>query len=165
MFLVFFVSCKGQNLQQMKKNKNSIETAKIDTISRLMLRNNQYRNDNYEILHLSDINNGIKKIEITKNNSRSTAFTLPRTDNEIKNFSVSKITETSLGFKIVVDWGGGNNFYGRVFYFTFKGNQFYLDIIEMNSYTLESEKKSLTKKIMPQISVEKFDITKYLENE
>jgi hypothetical protein len=90
---------------------------------------------------------------------------LPVPDEDVKNFSVNEIIETESGFKIAVNWGGGNYFYSRNFYFTFKENQFYFDSIKINNYIQDTDKKiNTTKIISPSISIDKFDILLYLEN-
>ena len=170
MLSLLCMSCRGQNIQHKADNSKTEKVTPIDTVSILPLRNKHYSPFSYVILRLelSDFDksgHSIKKIAVTQNNKTVASILLPNSE-DVKNFSISEIAETERGFKIVVDWGGGNYFYGRKFYFTIKGNQFYLDSLEMNSYTQEREKETkTTKKINPPIPIGKFDIISYLDNE
>ncbi|MFY7936402.1 MAG: hypothetical protein ACOVOQ_03415 [Flavobacterium sp.] len=166
---VFCISCRGQNIQHQANNKNTAEVISVDTVSVLSLRNGQY--SNFKILRLYNLGNdgnridSTNRIELTKDNKTVASIILPNSE-DVKNFSTSKIEETKDGFKIVVDWGGGNYFYGREFYFRFKGTQFYLDTIEMSNYIQEAEKEiRKINKISPPLPIDKFDIHNYLDNE
>lgn len=167
---IFCVSCNGQNVQHKSNNRKIEKVTTIDTISILPLKNKCYSPFSYVILRLelSDFDKSghrIKKIVINQGNKTVASVLLPNSE-DIKNFSISEIVEIERGFKIVADWGGGNYFYGREFYFTFKANQFYFDSLEMKSYIQEPEKETKkTKKIIPLIPINKFDIIRYLDNE
>ncbi len=169
---VFCVSCNGQNIQNSEKNKSTRGAKLMDTLSILPLISKQYSNSDYKVLRLCNLDGegyqikSTERLEMTQQNKVVASISLPIPDEDIKNFSVSKIEETDGGFKIVTDWGGGNYFYGREFYFTFKNSQFYLDSLKVKSYTQEPEKETkTTKKISPQIPIDKFNILLYLENE
>ena len=169
---IFCVWCNGQIIQNNEKNKNTKGVIPMDTLSILQLTNNQYGSSNYKVLRLCNLDsNGYwidstRRIELTRDNKTLVSFSLPVPDEEVKNFSVSRIAETKSGFIIVADWGGGNYFFGRKFYFNFRDNQFYLDSLKMNSHVQEPEKETcVTKKISPPIPIDKFGIFQYLENE
>jgi hypothetical protein len=155
-----------------EKIKTTRDNIPIDTQFILILRNKPFERLDYQVIKLSNLDregcqiNSTKRIELTKQNKTIAIISLPYPDEEIKNFSVNKIEETINGFKIFVDWGGGNYFYGRCFYFNFKNGQFYLDSLNMKSYVLEPEKHmKITKKIRPPIVINEFMILHYLENE
>jgi hypothetical protein len=170
MLSVFCVSCSGQKVPHKSNNRETKTVTTIDTVSILRLKNKHYSPFSYVILQLklSDFDKSghrIKKIVVNQYNETVASILLPNSE-DVKNFSISEIAEIERGFKIVVDWGGGNYFYGREFYFTFKDTQFYLDSFEMRSYTQEPEKETKRiKKISPLIPIDKFDIISYLDNE
>lgn len=164
------VSCVGQRVHDGNKKKTE-ESLLKDTLFILPLKNRQYEQLDYKILRLCNLDserNQIKstrRIELIRGNKAVASLSLPVPDEEVKNFSVNEITETEKGFKIVVNWGGGNYFYGREFYFNFKDTQFYLDSLIMKSYIQEPEKEIMsTKSIMPPIPINRVKILEYLEN-
>ena len=155
--LFFCVSCQGQ---QSKKSIPS-RTEIIDTLNVLTLKEKRYK-----IAHLGNRDNGREQIQLLKNNIQISSILLPVADEEVKNFSVNKMEETQKGFKISVDWGGGNYFYERIFFFSYKENKFYLDTLEINNFTQEPEKKTtITKAINPPIEISKLNIFDYIKND
>ncbi len=166
---VFCLSCKGQNFQDSGKKKNTKEATPIDTISILPLRDKQYVSNNYKVLQLCNLdsvgyrNKSTSRIELTKKNITITSILLPIPDEEVKNFSVTKIGETKDGFEVAVSWGGGNNIYDTDFSFAFRGGQFYLDEIKTYRYGADIEVIRTTKKINPPIPINKIKINDYLE--
>lgn len=180
---VVFISCNGQS-NKLKKieyksglNLKSVDTVthrslSVDTLSQLSLKNSHYGNIKFKVLQLCDIDSSgywidtTRRIDLTKRQTVVASFRLPISDVDIVNFSVSKISETDSGFKIVVNWGRGNNLYGRSFYFVFVGSKFYFSKLERKVYNQDSQKeKKTTIKIVPPIPIENFDIFKYLNNE
>ncbi|WP_259016613.1 hypothetical protein [Emticicia fluvialis] len=152
-----------------KQHSNTKELPLKDTLSVLSLRNKQYTSLNYKVLKVCDLDNEgyhIKstcRIELTQQHKTIASIKLPVADVEVRNFSVSKIEEINSGFKIVVDWGGGNYFFEREFYFTFKDKRFYLTTLKLTNYIHEPEKTTKrTQQLNPPINIEKFDIIKYL---
>lgn len=164
------MSCSGQNIHNEPNNSKVQKVTSIDTASVLLLQNKHYNPFSYNVLRLelSNLDKSgyrIKKIVLNRDNKTIGSILLPNSE-DVKNFSISKIAETRSGFKIVVDWGGGNYFYQRVFYFAFKDKQFYFVGLEMKSYEQDTEKEiKTTKKISPPIPINKFDIINYLDNE
>ncbi|QTY27580.1 hypothetical protein [Flavobacterium sp. CS20] len=169
MLSVFCLSCKGQNTQDSGKNKSTKEATLIDTISILPLKNKQYGSNNYKVLQLCNLdsegyrNKSTSRIELTKNAKAVSSISLPIPDEEVKNFSVTKIAETTNGFEVAVNWGGGNNIYDVDFYFALRGSQFYLDEIKTGKYGADTEVTRTTKKINPPIPINKVKIIGYLE--
>ena len=93
-------------------------------------------------------------------------ISLPIADFDVKNFSVDTIEEINNGFKLSVNWGGGNDFYGRDFYFEYVENSFYLGKLMNRSYHLDSEKEiSKKRNIIPPIRIDKLIISEYVKNE
>lgn len=165
---IFYASCDSQNTQIKSTHSGIIRT---DTISILTLRNIVYGHVNYSVVRLQDINrdsnivDSTKRIELLKDNKAVADIFLPGSE-EIKNFSVDNISETKEGFKIAVNWGGGNNFYSREFDFKFAAKQFYLACVKVGHYAQNSDKETVTKnKIRPLIAIEKFNIGRYIDNE
>jgi hypothetical protein len=96
---------------------------------------------------------------------------LPIPDSEVKNFSLNSVEKTKEGVEIKVDWGGGKYYYEIQFNFRCKENQFYLyKVKNENSSTSNPDSgnfwdKTETKetKIEPNIAIEKFVMTDYLQ--
>lgn len=169
MLSVFCLSCKGQNIQDSGKNKRTKEAMPIDTISILSLKNKQYGSNNYKVLQLCNLdsegyqNKSTSRIDLTKSNKAVCSISLPIPDEEVKNFSVTKIVETTNGFEVAVNWGGGNNIYDVDFSFVFRDSQFYLDEIKTGKYGTDTEVTRITKKINPPIPINKVKIIDYIE--
>lgn len=166
MLSAFCVSCNGQNVQDSRSTK---EAMPIDTLSILPLMNKQYGNSNYKVLRLCDLdsvgyqNKSTSRIELTQKNKTVASISLPIPDEEVKNFSITKIAETKNGFEVAVNWGGGNNIYDVAFYFAYRDSQFYLDEIKTNKYGADIKVTRTTKKISPPIPIGEFKIISYLE--
>ena len=161
---VLSFSCMGQNVQDnWKKNAKS-----IDTLSVLFLKNKRYGGTKYRLLQLCNLDNeryqiqSTSRIELTREHELVASTLLPLPD-EIKNFSVTKIAETQSGFEISINWGGGNNIYDIEFNFTFRDNLFYLDKVETYRYGPNEEGTKTTKKISPQIPVNRFSMLDYIK--
>lgn len=140
-----------------------------DTLSILQLTNKLYGNSDFKVLRICNLDNEgyqnkvTSRIELTQENKTVASISLPIPDEEVKNFSVTKIEETKNGFEIAVNWGGGNNIYDVEFYFTFRDNQFYLDEIKTGKYGADTEVTGTTKKMSPPIPIDKVEIINYLE--
>ncbi len=166
-------SCQERTSQHQHKNIDRIsqKLKSGDTLSILSLQNKKSNFLNYSVIliRLSDLDKSgyrIKIITVTKNNNEKMATIVLPNSEDVKNFSISKIEQTVTGFKIIANWGGGNYFYRREFYFTNRMNEIYLDSINMNSYIHESEiQNNETKIINPPIPINKFEILNYLNNE
>lgn len=162
-------SCKGQEnnrkiIENEKETKAIFYTRSIDTLSVLNLEGKQYGNVRYQLLKLYNIDNDLTSIEIVKNQDSLNTINLPSSE-DVKNFSVSKIVQTNDGFKILANWGGGNNFYKREFDFLYKDGEFYFSNIVKEHYVQDVNKEIRTiEKISPLISLSKFDISLYIEN-
>lgn len=170
--LLILLSCVSCSSQVVKFGNKEISNQQVDILSTLTLKNQQYNSVEFKVIHLYNVDeNGYRidstnRVELVSNTKIITSILLPIVDEDIKNFAVTSIEETNTGFKIIVDWGGGNNYYSREFYFVFKGNQFYLSQIMMISYVQEPERTNrILKTIIPQISIAKFNLLDYLENE
>lgn len=168
----FFLSCKGQMVEQENHSKaiSNFQEKNIATLSVLNLKGKQYDKDvNYRVLSLYSLDDkgyritSTRRIELRKNDSILATIKLPNSE-DVKNFSVSKIKQTNIGFKIVVNWGGGNFFYRREFEFEFIENHFFLDYVRMSFYYHKDDKKVIIgKQITPPIPIQKFKILDYLQ--
>ena len=157
------VSCTGQsNSDKGKISKDVAREVVSDTILTLKL------NLGYEVKQL---NIGAKPsdiIRILKDGENIGELLLPASDIEVKNFAVNKIEETSSGFAISVNWGGGTSFYSRRFQFDFKEEEgaFYLERIEKSAYNSESEIQTSTfEKVTPPIKVDRIKLSKFITND
>lgn len=170
MLSVFFVSCNGQNNQKNRESKIKDGALQIDTISILPLINKQYGNHLYKVLRVCNLDSeegyqvkSSGRIELTQESKIVNSISLPTPDDDVKNFSVTKIVETKKGFKVAINWGGGNNIYDVGFYFSFKNDQFYIDEIITEKYGPNTKLRRKKMKINPPISIDKFKIIDYLE--
>ena len=149
----------------LNKDTVKIQDTKVDTLSTFRLRGGQFLNGNYKISKLINYQTGKKSIEFSKNTENHILTDLPNSI-DVKNFSVNDIIETSDGFKIVADWGGGNYFYSREFNFTFVDDQFVLNRIIKGSFRLEDKKEEkVTIEVDPAISMYSFTILDFLQND
>jgi hypothetical protein len=164
--LSFVILFSFQSCQENISSRDSFPNIKAnvskisDTLDVLVLKQEKY-NDIYKIIHLERTENRREQILILENNILTSSISLPIPDEEVKNFSVNKIEETQKGFKISIDWGGGNYFYERCFFFILKNNQFYLDNITYRN----NFKKSKRLKIYPLVEISKFNMVDFIENE
>lgn len=162
--LLFSVSCQGQPEKKVAESTKVVSQKVSDTLSVLSLKN--IAQDDYKVLYLSFSESSEDKIRLMKDDTIVSDISLPITDVDIKNFSVDKIEEINNGFKLSVNWGGGNDFYGRDFYFEYVKNSFYLNRLKSKSYHLDSEKEiSKEEKIIPPVSINRFVLSEYIENE
>ena len=177
LFLLLTVSCEGihhvEGVVADAETQLSIGGAliirnKTDTLSVLPL--NRKKHKEFKVLYLRDLEtnnyviNSTRRIELTENNKIKASLKMPIPDEEVKNFSVSKIAETRHGFKIAVNWGGGNYLYDIEYYFILREKSFYLDYVKFHTYSPNSKVKTTIKRITPKIPIEKFDIMQCLES-
>lgn len=144
---------------------DSYQRNDVDVLAVLNLSGAQYGSSNYSILKTFDISDGGFRLEVVRDRDVIKSIELPNSTN-VKNFSVDKVIETKDGFQIYLSWGGGNFFYHRQLFFTFKNGEFYLARLGMNMYVQDSDEVvESEKKIDPPVSLTSFDIRKYVENE
>ncbi len=137
-----------------------------DTLTALALKNEIYGRDRYKVLHLQMIDSFERIIRVLKNDTEIAAVALPRADDELKNFSLVGIEETQEGFSVTADWGGGNYFYTRVFYFAFRNDTFFLERIKVNNLRQPTEEEERRQEeIIPAIPIDEFDMREFLQNE
>lgn len=170
-FIILFCGLCNLNAISAISINTAIESKPIvsDTVLCVNLKNRQYKNNQYKVSYLYNLDhNGLridstKRIEIIQNNSKKLAFLFIPNSIDVKNLSVSKLIETKTGFKICFRWGGGNSFSNSEFYFIFNKNNFYIKHIYKLNYTLDPEndtrKNIYFKKLIP---FDQFDITPYL---
>ena len=152
---------KGENSNIVAKPENSHE----DTLSVLTLDGDQYKDKVFKIIQLYSFEKDRNFIEVKENDSTLSIIRIP-TGLEAKNLSVNDIVKTGTGFKILVDWGGGNYFYKRDFHFSFVNNQFLFVRLETSMYYLEDDKEE--KKVIeidPPILLHEFELMDYIVNE
>jgi len=162
--ILFSVSCQGQSNKKDMEYTRIVQPKVSDTLYVLILKN--ILQENYKVLYLSFDESSGDKIRLLKNDNVVIDISLPITDIDVKNFSIDSIEEIDKGFKLSVNWGGGNNLYGRSFYFEYRKNMFYLCKVENRNYSLEPENKTLKEeKISPPIRIDEFILSKYIKNE
>lgn len=92
-------------------------------------------------------------------------------ESEAKNFSLNSIEKTKVGFAIKVDWGSGLDHYEIQFDFRCKGNKFYVYRIKHVSFSTTNpdsgsfldKKETKVTRFEPNLPIEKFVMTKYLQ--
>lgn len=160
------LSCQGHVTKKIFQNSTTNLSEGLDTLNTLGLTGIKYDGVKYKIIHIVDFDKGQEQIQLLENNIKTSTIWLPVADEEVKNFSFSKMEETQKGFKILVDWGGGNDFYQRTFFFSFKAGKFYLDNLVISNFTQEPEKKKTKRKsIRPPIEISQLNILDYINNE
>lgn len=160
--LYSFISCKGQYTKNA--TSNILET--LDTLSVLSLKGRKYNDIKYKIVHIGYSEKGQEQIQLLENNILIYSVWIPIADEEVKNFSLNKIQETRKGFKMSVDWGGGNYFYKRTFFFSYIDGKFYLYNLEIKNFTQNPENKESTRKsIKPLVEISQFNIFDYINSE
>lgn len=105
----------------------------------------------------------IKSLHVEKNKKTIANINFPSSE-DIKNFSVN-IKKQRKNCILECFYGGGDNFYSRLFYFRCAKDNLYLyKIIE--THTIVNSDKVITKKqyMQPQINITKFNILNYIEN-
>jgi hypothetical protein len=171
---LLLIACNGQE-KAMNEATYPIEVSivsKSDTISVYNLANKQYGNDKYVILKLYDTDsNGhwtkSRWLELVKNDKRIAKIPMPESNYELKNFKIVKIDNTTNGFCLSINWGGGNNIYDIFYYFIFINGDFYLQNIRkihhfdngIDGYNEETKVKTISS----QIRFSEFRITDYLD--
>lgn len=170
--LVCVLSTSCQIKSTKIDTKNGLEKKLLDTISSVSLEGltSIDKKDYYRVTHLYDLDkNGYKidsthRIVLSKNDKTISNLQMPTSDN-VKNFSISNILETPNGFAILTNWGGGNFFYNKEFYFVFKENQFYLDNIKTTNFVLDAQSETTSiNEIEPRLLISKFDINHFIQN-
>ncbi len=160
------ISCHISNSRIKETRFNAKE--KVDTLSFLPLLGESFKDSTCLVLHLCNLDtNGnridsTKRIELTRNCNVISWFSLPNSE-DVKNFSVTRLAETSNGISLEANWGGGNHFYELVFYFVFRNRQFYFDSLPRRTIiqTPESETLELVKPSSP-VPVSNFKLIDYL---
>lgn len=162
--LLFSVSCQGQSDRKVTESTKYTSQKVLDTLFFLSLKN--IPDSDYKVLYLSSSESLEDKIRLINDDIIVADISLPIADFDVKNFSVDTIEEINNGFKLSVNWGGGNDFYGRDFYFEYVENSFYLGKLMNSSYHLDSEKEiSKKRNIISPIRIDKLIISEYMKNE
>ncbi len=168
-FSIICISSKSENFYINKLNNINLNLIQVDTISQLILRNKFYKNNEFKVIFLSNLENETnnffltKTIILVKNKSLFATIKLPIANDEVKNFSVTKILETVDGFKILMNWGGGNNIYNVEYFFYYKKNEFYFAKFSRKQYRPNTKVTTKLKKIKPMIPIENFEIINYID--
>jgi hypothetical protein len=162
--LLFSVSCQCQSDRKVAEFAKDTSQKVSDTLFLLSLKN--IPQNDYKVLYLSFSESSGDKIRLMNDDTIVSDISLPISDFDVKNFSVNRIEEINNGFKLSVNWGGGNDFYGRDFYFEYVENSFYLEKLVNRSYHLDSEKEILKEtNIIPPIRIDKLILSEYIKNE
>lgn len=146
-------------------NSSTTATSDTDTLHILRLSSALYKNLDYQIQEVYYIDKNTRCIEIARNERLIKTIKLPNCQ-DVKNFSVNTIVQTKEGFKITVNWGGGQYFYARNFLFAYNDGTFYLTCVGKSHYAVDSDKdKQTNERMSPPVPLDEFDISKYLSNE
>jgi hypothetical protein len=163
MYLITSVSCQGQmDLEREKSNTGMSQVNSIDTITRLELSNR------LEVLLINCKDTFCDRIEIFDTTQQIGRILLPIPDLEVKNFQIDNLEETKSGFRLTVSWGGGRNFYGRVFYFEYiidEKSLFLSRIIKTNFGEGSEMTDSLEVILKSPIRIENLELIVFIENE
>jgi hypothetical protein len=114
------------------------------------------------LIYLNDSSR--KYLQIKQESELLASIPFPIADDEVKNFSIDKITTSKNGFKLNVSWGDWYFFNKREFVFTFRKNQFLLVVVKSTMHTFEPEKVAVKRKCLSvPIPIQKFKIIKFIE--
>lgn len=142
----------------------------IDTLKVLKLSNKRYGQQRYSLVmvnthELDTDGNRMKRINLTINNVEIASLQLP-TGETVKNFEAYKIQETSDGFVILTNWGGGNFIYNVNFYSEYKGNSFVFTKVETEMYGPDTNNENLPiERFKKEIPFEKFVLMAYFDGD
>ncbi len=168
-FTIICISSKSESFYINKLNNINLNSIQVDTISQLLLNNKFYKNNEFKVICLSKLENEnnnfflTKTIILVKNNNLLATIKLPIANDDVKNFSVTKIIETVNGFKILISWGGGNNIYNLEYYFYYKKNEFYFVKLKRKEYGPNTKVTTKLKNIKPMIAIKNFEIINYID--
>ena len=152
------------------KNLPDVLPTGIDTLIILKLLNKRHGQQKYSLVmvntpELDADSNRIKRISLTTNNVEIASLHLPNSEN-VKNFEVYKIQETSDGFVILTTWGGGNFIYNVNFYSEFKGNSFVFTKVETEMYGPDIDNENLPiERFKKEIPFEEFVLMAYFDGD
>ena len=146
-----------------EESGNSEKDNHPDTLMFLELKEKQFAKDKYKILHIHNRYNKKRFVGVSKNGETISSFSVPN-PTDVKNFSLNKLHEIENGFRVDIDWGGGNNFYKRNYYFHFMEDRFVFTQVDKSNYNhgKDKEEKTLQKVDRP-IMLENFDILEFIQ--
>ena len=124
--------------------------------------------DGYKVSLQREMDSLRSRIEVFKQDSEVAVIWLPINDLEVKNFSVEEIEKTKSGFLLMVSWGGGKDFYSRVYYFDFNSNnmELFLTKVDLARIEMGSESEVSRKKVLETpILVQRLKLVEFMENE
>jgi len=139
---------------------------KSDTTLRIELSVDTKNNYKFSVMKINidevdNLGNKITMINILKNGTLHTSIHLPQIEN-LKNFSLYKISKSTNGFSLHTDWGKVNNLYDDEFTYEIRQNKVYL--IKIKSVRTEPEtdvEEVIEEVIRNPVPVRKLDLVKY----
>ena len=131
---------------------------------RFVVVENPNRKKDYDPVTPEDVNILVGDHVISK-------FELPK-EGEAKNFQLDSVKKDKAGFEVRVNWGGGVYHYEIQFNFRCKAKNFYLYRVKHVSFSTKNpdsgsfldQKKTKITRIEPNLPIEKFVMTKYLQS-
>ena len=173
---LFIVACSVNNSATMTTSQNAAVASVVDErITKALDCNkpseysflvveNPRRQDDADPLIPKDLNVVVGDEVIAK-------IELPKVDLEAKNFALNSVGKTKVGFEVKVDWGGGVYHYKIQYNFRCKENHFYLYKVRRDSFSTKNPdsgifldiKRTKVIKIEPNLPIEKFVMTDYLQ--
>lgn len=160
--LILMIICITFPLQIGKGNASVSQTADVESAVTIRIHKKIY----FVVQLFSGFTEDglLGKSLLVENNKKAIANVNFPSSEDIKNFSVN-IKKHKKGFILECLYGGGNNLYGRHFYFKCDKDSMYLYKIIGTHTTPNSDKIITEKKYMqPRIDVRDFNILNYLEN-
>lgn len=160
--LILMIICITFPLQIGKGNASVSQTADVESAVTIRIHKKIY----FVVQLFSGFTEDglLGKSLLVENNKKAIANGNFPSSEDIKNFSVN-IKKHKKGFILECLYGGGNNLYGRHFYFKCDKDSMYLYKIIGTHTTPNSDKIITEKKYMqPRIDVRDFNILNYLEN-
>ncbi len=186
-------ACSGANSAAQSNNQNSnvpsivkvdrpnpnpngrVYNSKTIILNKEILKNLDCNNQNgYSLVEVENYHEEesvtSRDLNIVVGNKVAVKIELP-TGFEVKNFSLNSTKKTKNGFEMNTDWGGGLYHYEIQFNFRCKENNFYLYKVKKDSFSTTNpdsgnfwdKKETEEINIEPNIPIEKFVITDYLQ--
>ena len=142
-------------------NTNSSNTSANSNISG---NNDRQDKEDFGVKIVDDKSGTSQNVHITVNDKPKWIIKMPSFE-DINNFAVDNAKKNDKGFEFQVEYGSRYK-YDKTFFFTKKGDNFYLTEIKVRSFDGANPEKwsEKTIKIDKQVSLDKFDINKYLSD-
>lgn len=144
-----------------RKHSDKLDCNKSNDYSFAVVENTNRKKDGYPIVP--------KDLNILNGKSVIAKIEMPNA--EAKNFRLISAEKDKIGFEINVNWGGGNYYYDIKYNFKCEEDNFYLYKVIKDSFSttnpdsgnLLDKKETKITIIEPNIPIEKFEMTNYLQ--